>query len=136
MYCFVVVLYFLRIAPLLRTSFVVPWVRVSNPLYASLRLLKAGNSGGLFSRSLSVFLSRFHFRTRLPVRGSNPTSLRPLLAIQYLMFRKMVQLGGKAHQFCRPSPFASADGFLIRSLQSKYACLQGPICFCSWVATR
>ena len=30
-----------------RTSIAVPWVRVSNAFYASLRLLKAGNSGGL-----------------------------------------------------------------------------------------
>ena len=39
----------------LRTSIVVPWERVSNAFYASLRLLKAGNSGGLPSLSLLVF---------------------------------------------------------------------------------
>ena len=38
-----------------RTSIAVPWVRVSNAFYASLRLLKAGNSGGLPSLSLLVF---------------------------------------------------------------------------------
>ena len=38
------------------SSFAVPWVRVSNAFYASLRLLKAGNSGGLPSLSLLVFL--------------------------------------------------------------------------------
>ena len=36
-----------------RTSIAVPWVRVSNAFYASLRLLKAGNSGGLPSLPLS-----------------------------------------------------------------------------------
>ena len=39
-----------------RTSIAVPWVRVSNAFYASLRLLKAGNSGGLPSLSLLVCL--------------------------------------------------------------------------------
>jgi len=39
----------------LRTSFAVPWVRVSNAFYASLRLVKAGNSGRLPSLSLLVF---------------------------------------------------------------------------------
>ena len=39
----------------LRTSIAGPWVRVSNAFYASLRLLKAGNSGGLPSLSLLVF---------------------------------------------------------------------------------
>ena len=39
----------------LRTSIAVPWVRVSNAFYASLRLLKAGNSGGLPSLSFLVF---------------------------------------------------------------------------------
>ena len=38
-----------------RTSIAVPWVRVSNAFYASLRLLKAGNSGGLPSLSLLAF---------------------------------------------------------------------------------
>ena len=38
-----------------RTSIAVPWVRVSNAFYASLRLLKAGNSGGLPSLCLLVF---------------------------------------------------------------------------------
>ena len=39
----------------LRTSIAVPWVRVSNAFYASLRLRKAGNSGWLPSLSLFVF---------------------------------------------------------------------------------
>ena len=39
----------------LRTSIAVPWVLVSNAFYASLRLLKAGNSGGLPSLSLLGF---------------------------------------------------------------------------------
>ena len=40
--------FFLLVVSLpLRTSIVVPWVRVSNAFYASLRLLKADNSGGL-----------------------------------------------------------------------------------------
>lgn len=38
-----------------RTSIAVPWVRVSNAFYASLRLLKASHSGGLLSLSLLVF---------------------------------------------------------------------------------
>ena len=49
-------IYFLLVVTLpLRTSIVVPWVRVSNAFYASLRLLKAGNSGGLPSLSLLGF---------------------------------------------------------------------------------
>ena len=41
-------IYFLLVVTLpLRTSIVVPWVRVSNAFYAPLRLLKAANSGGL-----------------------------------------------------------------------------------------
>ena len=39
----------------LRTSIAVPCVRVSNVFYAFLRLLKAGNSGGLPSLFLLVF---------------------------------------------------------------------------------
>ena len=39
----------------MRTSIAVPWVRVSNAFYASLRLLKAGNSGGLPMLCLLVF---------------------------------------------------------------------------------
>ena len=49
-------IYFLLVVTLpLRTSIVVPWVRVSNAFYASLRLPKAGNSGGLPSLSLLGF---------------------------------------------------------------------------------
>ena len=49
-------IYFLLVVILpLRTSIVVPWVRVSNAFYASLRLPKAGNSGGLPSLSLLGF---------------------------------------------------------------------------------
>ena len=48
--------FFLLVVSLpLRTSIVVPWVRVSNAFYASLRLPKAGNSGGLPSLSLLGF---------------------------------------------------------------------------------
>ena len=39
----------------LRTSIDVPWVQVSNAFYASLRLLKADNSGELPSLSLLGF---------------------------------------------------------------------------------
>ena len=48
-----------------RTSIAVPWVRVSNAFYASLRLLKAGNSGGLPSLSLLVF--RYFYVRESPV---------------------------------------------------------------------
>ena len=49
-------IYFLLVVTLpLRTSIVVPWVRVSNAFYASLRLPKAGNSGGLLSLSVLGF---------------------------------------------------------------------------------
>ena len=48
-----------------RTSIVVPWVRVFNAFYASLRLLKAGNSGGLPSVSLLVF--RYFYVRESPV---------------------------------------------------------------------
>ena len=49
-------IYFLLVVTLpLRTSIVVPWVRVSNAFYASLRLPKAGNSGGLPSLSVLGF---------------------------------------------------------------------------------
>ena len=49
-------IHFLLVVTLpLRTSIVVPWVRVSNAFYASLRLPKAGNSGGLPSLSVLGF---------------------------------------------------------------------------------
>ena len=48
-------LFFEVVSRSLRTSIAVPWVRVSNAFYDSLRLLKAGNSGGLPSLSLLVF---------------------------------------------------------------------------------
>ena len=48
-----------------RTSIAVPWVRVSNAFYASLRLLKAGNSGGLPSLSPLVF--RYFYVRESPV---------------------------------------------------------------------
>ena len=48
-----------------RTSIAVPWVRVSNAFSASLRLLKAGNSGGLPSLSLLVF--RYFYVRESPI---------------------------------------------------------------------
>ena len=56
LFYFSLVCCFLEVVSLpLRTSIAVPWVRVSNTFYASLRLLKAGNAGGLPSLSLLSF---------------------------------------------------------------------------------
>ena len=48
-----------------RTSIALPWVRVSNVFYASLRLLKAGISGGLPSLSLLAF--RYFYVRESPI---------------------------------------------------------------------
>ena len=86
-------LYFLLIvAPPLHTSFVVPWVRVSNAFYASVRLLKAGNPGGLSSLSLLGF-PLFCFRNRFLVSRLILSSLRPLLANHRLVSHRSGVIG-------------------------------------------
>ena len=82
-----------------RTSIAVPWVRVSNAFYASLRLLKAGNSGGLPSLSLLVF--RYFYVRESPVW----TLFGAFLAIYWSC--KLAQVGeGKPSSFVGlpPSP--------------------------------
>lgn len=111
MYCFVVVLYFLRIAPLLRTSFVVPWVRVSNPLYASLRLLKAFSFAISFQdsppcqRFKSDFFTSF-IGNSVPHVSQNGTIGRespPILSAQSLRLSRWLSYPFTPIQVCLPS---------------------------------
>ena len=79
-----------------RTSIAVPWVRVSNAFYASLRLLKAGNSGGLpLAFPLSFPLCY--------VRESPVWTFWGVLSCNLLAMLSSASGEGQAHQFCRPS---------------------------------
>ena len=98
----------------LHTSIAVPWVRVSNAFYASLRLLKAGNSGGLPSLSLLVF--RYFY-----VRESPVWTLFGAFLANLLVILSSASGGGQAHQFCRPSSLAWSG------LIQPYPCLQVPV---------
>ena len=83
--------------------FTVRWVRVSNAFYASLRLLKAGNSGGLPSLSLLVF--RHVMSVNHPFRHFRGPFLQ--FTAGHAKKRKW-RGGGQAHQICRPSSLAGS----------------------------
>ena len=69
-------------------------VRVSNAFYASSRLLKAGNSGGLHSLTqFSVILCPY-----LPL-----WTLFKVLSCNLLVMQSSARGGGQAHQLCRSS---------------------------------